>query len=123
MAKIRLNVDHEIVDGEVLVFNAPCSCNEVDGIIVYYDQLTESNVTKTIKSFVFKDAHGNTLTGLGNLFSAGAYVSVILNLANGYAYIQNADTNKYLEDRFPVITYSPSQPSNPVVGQIWLKPV
>lgn len=120
MAKIRLNIDHEIVDGEVLVFNAPCSCTDVDGIIVYYNQLTETDVEETSKSFVFADAHGNVLTGLGNLFMAGAYVSVILNITNGRAYIQNADTNAYLESR---IVYSATEPSNPTTGQIWLQPV
>ena len=39
------------------------------------------------------------MTGLGKLFAAGAYVKVILDVTNGYAYIQNADTNAYLEGR------------------------
>jgi hypothetical protein len=52
------------------------------------------------KEFVFKDAHGNVLTGLGNLFSTGAYVKAILDITNGYAYLQNADTNAYLEGKF-----------------------
>lgn len=120
MAKIKLTVAHELVDGEVLVFKAPCNCIDVDGIVVYYTVLTESNAKEESKTFVFKDSHGNTLTGLGNLFNAGAYVSVILNTTDGYAYIQNAATNKYLESK---IVYSETEPTNPFVGQIWLQPI
>lgn len=55
--------------------------------------------TGSSQTFIFRDAHGNDLTGIGNLFSEGAYVKVILNTADGYAYIQNADTNAYLENK------------------------
>lgn len=122
MANIALNVDHEIVDGEVLVFNAPCACDQVDGIIVYYKMIEEKNITDAAMHFTFADSHGNSLTGLGNLFVQGAYVSVILNLTKGVAHVQNADTNKYLEERIPLVTYSETEPENPVKGQIWLKP-
>jgi hypothetical protein len=46
-----------------------------------------------------KDTHGNNLTGLGNLFSQGAYVSVVLNTEEQVAYLQNAATNGYLEGK------------------------
>jgi uncharacterized protein YjdB len=52
------------------------------------------------KLFTMKDSHGNTLTGLGNLFTEGAYVHAILDTVNGFAYIQNPDTNGYLESKF-----------------------
>ena len=34
------------------------------------------------------------------MFSEGAYVNAVLDVTNGYAYIQNAGTNAYLEERF-----------------------
>jgi hypothetical protein len=52
------------------------------------------------KVFTFKDAHKNELTGIDNLFAAGAYVKVILDVNNASAYIQNADTNAYIERTF-----------------------
>ena len=95
MANIRVDLDHPICDGESVTFKAPCDCTAVTGVIVYYPT---SNATAS-KTFVFKDAHGNTLTGVGNLFMTGAYVKVVLDTTNGYAYVQNADTNKYLETK------------------------
>jgi hypothetical protein len=50
--------------------------------------------------FSFADAHGNDLKGLTNLFAAGAMVRVVLDTANAKAFIQNADTNAYLEGKF-----------------------
>lgn len=97
MSKIRLDADHTLVNGESLTFNAPCACNNVDGIIVYYP---DANGAETSKAFVFTDSHGNDLTGLGNLFTSGVHVKVILDTVNGRASIQNADTNKYLENKF-----------------------
>lgn len=100
MAKIRLVLDTPIYDGISLTFKAPCPCTAVDGLIVYYQELTETTSEQRSATFEFKDAHGKTLTGTGNLFSEGAYVKVILDTNNGSAYIQNADTNSYLEGKF-----------------------
>ena len=100
MSKVRIVLDSPIYDGISLTFKAPCDCSAVDGIIVYYRDLTEETSEQRTATFTFKDAHGNTLTGIGNLFSEGAYVKVILDTNNGYAYIQNADTNGYLEGKF-----------------------
>lgn len=89
MTKIRIESKCAIYDGMSITFKAPCDCTDVDGINVY-----DSGVAHT---FTFKDAHGNDLAGLGNLFSEGAYVKVVLDTGNGFAYLQNADTNGYLE--------------------------
>ena len=89
MANIKVELSQEIIDGQPVTFVAPCNCNEITGLKVCYPDGS--------KVFTFKDAHGNALTGLGNLFGKGAYVKAILDVTNGYAYIQNADTNGYLE--------------------------
>ena len=88
MAFIIINTKYpKLYDGMPITFKAPCDCAFVEGLTV--------NST----NFIFKDANRNTLTGIGNLFSEGALVKAILDKTNGFAYIQNADNNKYLEDR------------------------
>ncbi len=87
MAYININTNYPPYDGMPLTFLAPCDCTAAEG-------LTVNSV-----NYVFKDAHGNTLTGIGNVFSAGAYVTVILNVTNGCAYIQNGDNNSYQNGR------------------------
>lgn len=89
MSNIRVDLSYAIADGSEVVFSAPCNCNEITGLKVYHSDGS--------KVFTFKDAHGNNLTGIGNLFSKGALVKAILDVTNGYAFLQNADTNAYLE--------------------------
>lgn len=97
MANIRVDIEHTLIDGDVLTFRAPCDSASVTGIKVYYPN--ESG-TLQAKEFAFKDCHGNTLESFENLFKSGVYVKVILNTGSAEAYIQNADTNAYLEGRF-----------------------
>lgn len=92
MAKIKVISKCEIYDGMSITFKAPCDCSAIDGLNVYYNN--------TVQSFSFRDAHGNDLSGLSNLFAAGTYVKAVLNTAEGHAYLQNSDTNGYLESRF-----------------------
>lgn len=96
MADIRVDIDTILTDGMDISFKAPCNCTEIDGIKVCYVKDKEL----VSQRFMLKDAHGNDLAGIGNLFMAGAYIRVILNSANGFAYIQNADTNGYIEEKF-----------------------
>lgn len=96
MANIKVTLEVPLIDGHPVTFKAPCDCTAVTGVKVYYPD-GESTASKV---FTFKDAHGNDLTGIGDLFAAGAYVKVILDTTNGWAYIQNADTNQYLENKF-----------------------
>jgi hypothetical protein len=92
MPNIRVDASYTIVDGSEVVFLAPCNCDEVSGLKVYHPGGS--------KVFTFKDAHGTALTGIGSLFAAGVLVKAILDVTNGYAYLQNADTNAYLEKKF-----------------------
>ena len=92
MAKIKISAKHELYNGMAFTFKSPCDSTAADGL-----KVCAANVTQT---FTFRDAHGNELINHENLFVAGAYVRVILDTVNSYAYILNADTNAYLENRF-----------------------
>ena len=87
MAYIKIKTPYPTYDGMPLTFSAPCDCTETEGLVV------------NGKNYVFTDAHGNTLTGIGNVFGVGAYVKVILDVTNGRAYIQNGDNNSYQQGR------------------------
>ena len=97
MAYIGITLDHPLQDGEDIKFKAPCDCTAVSGLQITYQTGIEGE-TET-KQFSFADSHGNDLSGLGNLFMAGAYVKVMVDTGNGKAYLQNADTNAYLESK------------------------
>lgn len=96
MANIKITVDGPLMDGHKITFKAPCDCTEVQ----YLDVLYVKDGAQVNKLFTMKDTHGNTLTGVGNLFKTEAYVHVILDITRNYAYLQNADTNAYLEGKF-----------------------
>ena len=96
MANIKIELSAPIVNGQPVSFKAPCDCTAVTGIKVEYPD--GDGTASTV--FSFADAHGNELAGIGNLFVAGAMVRVILDTEAHKAYIQNADTNSYLEERF-----------------------
>lgn len=96
MAYLRIDLDHPIRDGEMVTFKAPCSCNAVTGVIVYYPDATgDAQLNKT---FAFRDSHNHDLTSLGNLFLEGVLVAAVLNTTDGTVQLLNADTNKYLEN-------------------------
>ena len=99
MANIRVDVPETIHTGYELVFLSPCDCSEISGLSVYYPN---ENGIKVSKDFVFKDAHGHNLGNVNDLFTKGVFVKVILGItaSSGVAYIQNADTNYYLEKKF-----------------------
>lgn len=102
MANIRVDLDHMLHDGADVIFNAPCDCTDVTGLIIYYPQL---DGTTTASIFTFRDAHNNDIGNLTELFLSGARVKVNIDMATGSAYIQNADTNAYLERRFHSLGY------------------
>ena len=95
MANIRLDLDTPIVEGQQLIFRSPVDCSTITGLIVYY---TSEDGSKTPHTFQFADAHGNNVGDI-DLFSSDVLVKVILDVGASRAYVQNADTNKYLEDR------------------------
>jgi hypothetical protein len=93
---IRVDVNTSIYDGMEVVFKAPCDYANVVGLTIYYP-LNAGVVSQT---FAFADAHANDLAHLDVLFAKDAVVKVILDTSTNKAFVQNADTNTYLERRF-----------------------
>lgn len=101
MPKIRIDLNTTPSNGRTLTFKAPADCSDITGLIVYYPD----GDTTTSKDFQFVDSHGVDVgSGTISLFAANALVKVVLDVDQGKAYVQNADTNKYLEDRFEILT-------------------
>lgn len=95
MANIKVTIDYPIANGLPLTFKSPADCSQVTGLAVHY---TEGGTTKS-KTFQFADAHGNNVGDI-DLFASNVLVKVILDVDASKAYVQNADTNAYLEGRF-----------------------
>ena len=96
MANIKVTVDYPISDGTKLRFRTPCESTEVESLVVRCP--AENGVGNVLKSFVFMDAHGTELSGVGNVFASDVIIGVMLDVTKGRAYIKNADTNSYIED-------------------------
>lgn len=94
MARIYVDLIEPLRDGMEVKFKAPCDCTEVTGLTISYPNTMGANLVKFLS---LMDAHGNRLSGVGNLFLKDAYVTVLVDTGNNVAYIQNADTNGYLE--------------------------
>jgi hypothetical protein len=89
---IRVDLNTPINDGTEVVFRSPVDCSQVTGLKVYYQGNS--------KEFAFADAHGNNVGDIDHLFAENVVVKVILDVTHGMAFVQNADTNAYLEGRF-----------------------
>lgn len=100
MPKIRIDLEATVINGQALTFKSPADCTDITGLIIYYP---EGNTT-TSKNFKFVDAHGVDVgSGTISLFAANALVKVVLDTDSGKAYVQNADTNAYLEGKFDAL--------------------
>ena len=93
---VRVDLNIHIRNGTEVVFRSPVDCSQVTGLIVYYP---ENNGTGS-KEFAFADAHGNNVGDIDHLFAENVVVKVILDVTTSMAFVQNADTNAYLEGRF-----------------------
>lgn len=102
---IRVDLNTPIKDGTEVVFRSPVDCSQVTGLIVYYPGYDGET---TSKEFAFADAHGNNVGDIDHLFAENVVVKVILDLSTNMAFVQNADTNAYLEGRFAeAVTHIP----------------
>lgn len=97
MANIRIDLNHTPLAGEAIKFKAPCDAKDITGLTVYY--VTDANEI-TSKEFTLTDANGGDIGVVDSIFSAGAIVKVILDTDANNAFVQNPDTNTYLERRF-----------------------
>ena len=104
---IHVAIDHFIEQGSSIKFKAPVDCSAITRLQVHYSNAGET----VLKTFAFADANGNDVGEINNLFAEGSIVKVILDLdadidgqGTGAAFVQNADTNAYLESKFLNIT-------------------
>ena len=93
---IRVDLETTIKDGTEVVFRSPVDCSQITGLIVYFID----NGNTSSQEFALADAHGNNVGDIDHLFAENVVVKVILDVAHGMAFVQNADTNAYLEGRF-----------------------
>ena len=97
MPKIRIDRELPIINGQPLTFRSPANCSDITGLIIYYPE----GDTTTSKEFAFVDAHGVDVgSGTIALFAANSLVKVILDTEQNKAFVQNADTNAYIENTF-----------------------
>lgn len=94
---IRVDLNTPINDGTEVVFRSPVDCSQITGLVLYYPG-TDGNTSS--KEFAFADAHGNNVGDIDHLFAENVVVKVILDVTTSMAFVQNADTNAYLEGRF-----------------------
>ena len=94
LANIRVDVGYTIHDGAEIKFRSPVDCSAITGLIVYYPGADGNIVSKV---FALADAHGNNVGDIDHLFAENVVVKVILDVTKGMAFVQNADTNAYLE--------------------------
>lgn len=99
MAYIRVDQAMPVFDGQPVTFKSPASCVNVEGLKVHYPNGDSTEVA----TFALTDAHGNNVGGK-DLFASSVLVKVILDTELNRAYVQNADTNAYLEGRFASLT-------------------
>ena len=92
---IIVDLNTPITDGKEVVFRSPVDCSQVTGLIVNYKDVSQE--------FAFADAHGNNVGDIDHLFAENVVVKVILDVTTSMAFVQNADTNAYLEGRFESI--------------------
>lgn len=91
---IRVDLNYAIKDGTEVVFRSPVDCSQVTGLKVY------SKNDGSSKEFAFADAHGNNVGDIDHLFAENVVVKVILDVTHAMAFVQNADTNAYIESTF-----------------------
>lgn len=89
---IRVDLKTNIADGSEVVFRSPADCSQVTGLAIYH--------TGGRTEFAFADAHGHNVGDIDHLFAENAVVKVILDVTAGMAFVQNADTNAYIERTF-----------------------
>ena len=96
MANIRINFRRAPLDGQVVTFKAPCNASDITGLIIYYPNENSEVVSN---EFTLTDANGGDIGIVDHIFAEGSIVKVILDTDTNNAYVQNSDTNTYIEGR------------------------
>ena len=109
MANIRIDLNHTPLNGETVSFKAPCNASDITGLAVYYVDAGGATVSR---EFTLNDANGNDIGEIDNIFAEGAIVKVILDTDTNSAFVQNPDTNAYLEGELAK-KYSPDNKPAP----------
>lgn len=91
MSKIKLILPDSPVTGQQISFIAPCNSD------------TTTCFTINDVDYIICDAAGNNLAGVAGMWVTNAFVSVIVDVDSAKAYIQNANTNKYIEEKFDAV--------------------
>ena len=89
---IIVDLNYPIQDGTEVKFRSPVDCSQVTGLIVNYNGGSQE--------FMFADANGNNVGDIDHLFAEDVVVKVILDVTTSMAFVQNADTNAYIERTF-----------------------
>ena len=113
MSNIRVDIDYTIKDGTEIKFRSPVDCSQITGMIVYYPGADGNIVSKV---FALADAHGSNVGDIDHLFAEDVVVKVILDVTKGMAFVQNADTNAYLEAQFAIMATAPHAMSGEVIA-------
>lgn len=108
MAYIRVDQQMTVFDGQPVTFKSPADCSVIEGLRIYYPG---ADGNETSSTFALADAHGNNVGSI-DLFAANVIVKVILDTESGMAFVQNADTNAYLENKFTQVSKAASAAQN-----------
>ena len=118
LIQVIADTNHLIEDGSELKFRSPVNCTEVTRLRVQYTEVADDGKSKAnTKTFAFADANGNDIGEVDNLFAQNAIVKVILDFETdldstgcGAAFVQNANTNEYLEGRLASLEEQTTNP-------------
>jgi hypothetical protein len=116
MANIRVDLDYMHEAGYEIKFRSPADCSAITGLVVYYPGASGATTSKV---FMLADAHGNNVGDIDHLFTENVVVKVILDVTNSVAFVQNADTNAYLEEQ--LAGKLPLDGSTPMTGPLKLQ--
>lgn len=95
MANIRVDLNHAPLDGETITFKAPCNASSITGMVIYYPK----GGGTVSEPFTLTDANGGDIGVLDNIFAKDAIVKAVLDTDGNKAFVQNPNTNTYLESR------------------------
>ena len=115
---IRVDLEYTIEDGSEIKFRAPVNGARTTCLVIYNPK---ENYAVVSTEFAFADAHGNNVGAVDHLFAENAVVKVILDLDTNNAFVQNADTNAYIENTFVKTTTIADSISN--IGLITIEDI